>query len=1177
MESTFRNTWTYLVLAFMVLALCLGASAQVVKGSISGTVVDPTGAAVAGAEAKASNVETGQVATTTTDNSGLFKLSLLSVGTYRVEVSKTGFRKTSLAGVGVTPGVDAGLGTVKLEIGSVAETVEVTAATPLVETTQSQITSSFDNKMLTNLPGIQENQGLDTLAALLPGVSGSRDANFANTNGGGGFTSNGLRGRSNDQQLDGQNNNDNSVTGPQIFVGNGDFVDQYQITTNNFGAEYGRNAGSVVNVITKAGTNTWHGTISGTESNSALDSLSGLEKTFQGLTKPSRYNDEFTGATIGGPWLKNKIFFFGGFDDEIISSKIVYGSGSLTPDPAGIAAMAGCYPGSTSMAALQAYGPYAIAGNPTVQAPHDVLLTAPAGYVGFVPNNEDGFCHVEMGGVQRTITNSFHEYDWIARTDITGARDTVYGRYYFQHEINFNTNAFSNAASGYPSNVPSFGQQYGVSWVHKFSDHLLNELRLNYGRLNVEFGGNTLGTVPSDKALTSALANVSFSSSSLLGYGPATNQPQGRIINTYQLQDNLSYVKGRHQIKAGVNYTYQLSPNPFLPNANGRFNYADWSHFGANFPSFTAITLGPNKLDFKEHDSFFYVGDDWKVTQHLTVNLGLTYSYYGQPANLFHDNTVRQQTGGNPFWDPTLPLSVTTFPNIPAPKNSFGPSIGFAYTPGWGGWLFGQDKTVFRGGYRLSYDPPFYNIYLNISSSAPQVLAQTIQPGQPMPAAPFGPAVREQLAPFLVLGVSDPRSFAETNVTPKFSPDRVHSWSFGVQRELSPRAAFEIRYVGNHGQNLFQSINANPYIAGLAQGIADGVYNANVLPAGETPCSAENAVVPSAVGRVNCNEGRLRQRTNTAYSNYNGMQAEFRTNNIFNQLTMKTNFTWSKTTDNATDIFGQFAAGVTYAFSQNPQDFTHGENGLSGLDFPKTWTVTFNEEIPVFKQQHGVVGKMFGGWSVAGTYILQSGQTFTPVQFFSGSCCGPYNNYDTSFDNSFNSGAETARPFLSNPGAPAGTVGMYAGDACNIFFGDPVSCGAPPTALIDYSAANASATNTGVVTTTVVDPKQVHFIVNSPEAQAINGTPFGSAPRNSLRDAITNSANFQLMKTIKFGERVRVAWHMSMVNAFNHRNAGSIDPFIEDAGLVADTTGFANPAVQDQGHRTIRFGLKVAF
>ncbi len=208
-----------------------------------------------------------------------------------------------------------------------------------------------------------------------------------------------------------------------------------------------------------------------------------------------------------------------------------------------------------------------------------------------------------------------------------------------------------------------------------------------------------------------------------------------------------------------------------------------------------------------------------KVSQRLTLNLGLTYSYYGQPAHLFNRNDVRHILSNEPFWNPSLPSSVTEFPNLPAPKNSWGPSIGFAYAVGHGGWLLGDDKTVFRGGYRRSYDPPFYNIYLNIASSSPQVLAQTIPglaQGTPQPAAlpavPTGTNVRSELSPFLTLGVSDPRDFNQTSVVPNFRPDHVDSWSFGIQRELGAHAAFEARYVGNRGRNLFQSVNGNPYV-----------------------------------------------------------------------------------------------------------------------------------------------------------------------------------------------------------------------------------------------------------------------------------------------------------------------------------------------------------------------------
>ena len=1018
---------TIRIAVFLLTLSGVFVSAQVSKGSISGTVIDPSGAAVSDSEIKVTASGTNQSITTTSGATGAFKLSLLPVGAYKMEVSKSGFRKASISEVSVTPGVDTGLGEIKLEVGSASETVEVSAATPLVETTQAQITNTFESTYLNNIPGIQENQGLDVLAVLLPGVSATRDLGLSNTNGMG-FSVDGLRGRSNDQQIDGQNNNDNSVAGPGIFVADTEFVNQYQVTTNNFGAEYGRNAGSVVNIITKSGTNKFHGSVYGTESNSVLTTLTNQQANKvwgDGLTKPPRFNDEFTGATIGGPWVKDKVFFFGGFDDEIISSKTIYGTGNLTPDANGLAQLAACYPGSTSVAALQTYGPYSITGNPTPLGAPQVFNYPSNGYAGFVPNDGATGCNVELAGVQRTLGDGSHQYNWVFRTDVQTSKETFSARYIFQKQVFFNVDE-GQGAQGYPVSVPSLAQSLGLSWTHKITNQMLNELRLNVGRQNVQFGGNTLGTVPLQGELTSGLANVAFQSGSLLGFGPGTSFPQGRIVNTYQIQDNWSYIHGKHQWKAGANFTYQRSPNKFLPNANGAFTFADWGTFAANQPALTSITLGTPNLDFREYDSFYYVGDDWKFTNHLTLNLGLTYSYYGQPANLFHNNDTKQQTSSSPFWDPTLPLGVTTFPSIPAPKNSWGPSIGFAYTPGWGGWLFGENKTVIRGGYRLSYDVPFYNIYLNIASSAPQVLAQTIIPGQPLPANPFGPAVRSELGSSLTLGVSDPRSFSQTEVSPNFGPDRVHSWSFGIQRELGAHAAAEVRYVGNHGGNLFQSIDGNPYIAGLAQGISDGVFNASLLPAGLTPCPQPMPPGgPSAVGRENCNEGKVRERTNTAYSDYNGLQTEFRTTNLFNQLTLKTNYTWSKTTDNASEIFGTFGGGGTYAFSQNPLNYKGAEHGLSGLDFPNTWTVSFNEAIPVFTRQHGIVGHMFGGWSVAGTYILQSGQTYTPEQIFLSSASSPYNTLDNSFNGSFNSGFETARPFISNPSAPAEAVGIY--------------------------------------------------------------------------------------------------------------------------------------------------------
>jgi hypothetical protein len=1157
------------VLALVALTLSLmslgvtPANAQVSKGSISGNIADPQSAAVPDAAVKAVGKETNQEFNATSDNSGLFKLSLLPVGTYRLEITKNGFRKSVFDNVQVEVGADRGMGTIKLEIGEVSSTVEVSAAPPLLESTEAQITNSFTATDIQNFPTILGNEGLDNLALTVPGVTMSRDLGFSNSNGVD-FAVNGLRGRNNDQQIDGQNNNDNSVAGPSLFVSDSEFVQEYQITTSNFGAEYGRNSGSVVNIVTKSGSNTVHGSVYGSESNAALDSLSNIQKQFEGLTKVPWFNDEFVGGTIGGPLWENHVFFFGGFDQEYIPGTSVLSTGDITPTPAGITTLIGCFGNTASLQALQTYGPYGItAGGPTPQSP-TIPTTGELGFIASCPG-------VQYGGVQRVVGDPFKTYNFPLKFDIQTAKNHFYGRFLYNKSTSVNTDAFGTGASGYTANVPAFSQAYGFSWARTLSTRMANEFRASYGRENVEFGGNTLGnTIPNATDIGNAVANITFATTGLLGYGPATNAPQGRIVNTYQLQDNWSYVVGRHQLKAGVNVTQQRSPNFFLPNVNGQWQFSDYGGYASNDPTRIRIASGNPVLPFKETDTFLYVGDDFKVKNNLTLNLGLTWSYYGQPADLFHQITVKNQTGADPLWNPALPSSVTEFPTIPAPKNSWGPNVGFAWTPTWGGRFLGNGKTVVRGGFRESYDPPFYNIYLNISSAAPIVLLNTLTgataAANPLTANPLGPANRTQLAPFLTTGVFDPRSFNETSVTPNFGPQRVYAWSFGVQREIVPKAVFEVRYVGNHATNLFQTINGNPAIAGL-----EALYP-NQVPTGLTPCSAAQAAVPQAIGRANCNEGIVRERTNTAHSDYGALQSELRVNNLWNQVTLKGTYTYSNTTDNASEIFSTGAAGGTSAFSQSQVNFTGDEHGTSGLDLPHSFSMTVTEQLPFFKSQHGLVGHVLGGWVLAGNYFITSGQPYTASQAFAncfsggGACSpnGPGNPYDSAFNLAFVGDDGALRPFLGSNSAPASAVGIYAADACNVF---GVGCADTANTLLSLNAINATGTATPVST------KQVRFITNGAEADAVFSTPFGNVGRNTLRDYWTNTGNFGLFKNFKIKERVTLAWHMQMLNVFNHPNFGTIDPFIEDAGLTSLGTGFANPSLQNGGNRVIKFGL----
>ncbi len=1203
-----------LVAACLAFVWCIPSFGQVLKGSISGTVTDPQGAVVSGAQVKATNTATGAVLTTTTDSSGSFRFNLIPAGNYKVEVSAKGFKTAVQSNVAVDAGRDTGLGGFKLTVGETSTTVEVSAEAPLIETTQAQVTNTFSGTALTTFAGVQENQGLDNLALFVPGVSSVRDNAFSNTNGGQGFSVNGLRGRNNDQQIDGQNNNDNSVAGPGLFVTDPEFVQQYVLITNQFGPEYGRNSGSVVNIITKSGGNAWHGSIYGTENNSILNSLNNFDKNpdicgsgpgSNCLKKPNRLNDEFGGFTVGGPIVKNKAFLFGGFDEEITGQKTTFSTGLLTPTPAGLAAIAAC-PGidPAALAAMQKFGPYGISGgNPT---PNGTPVT---GVMATCPN-------AEFAGVSRTVPQPVHIFDWVMRSDLQLGQDTITGRYLFNRNNSFNLG--DNGPGGYFINVPALSQVALISWTRNISARVVNEARVSFGRLNVEFGGNSFGTEPTAGNLDQALTNVSFRAAGLLGFGPATNLPQQRIVNTWQGQDNLNYVLGKHTVKVGVNWTYQRSPNIFLPNINGQYQFSNWDTFFANTPRRIRIANGPSQLDFREYDTFVYGGDDWKIGKNLTLNLGLTWSYYGQPANLFNDITVpRESNPATAFWastEPTgtdglgntftspgaaIPLSARTEPTIPAPKNSFGPSAGFAYSPQWGGFLTGNGKTTFRGGYRMLYDPPFYNIYLNISTSAPETFLNTVPKAgtHPLPAVPTGPNVRASLASAIQKGVFDPREFAQTHITPDFGPDKVQSWSFGFEREITKNSALEVRYVGNHAYNLFQTLDGNPYIADLKRDFP------NLVPASLTPCTTPlytNANVPFAgfdpTGRTDCNQGVVRTRSNTGFSNYHAAQVEFRANNLFKQLTLRSSYTFSKTLDNVSEIFSTFGGGNTVFFSQNPADQVNGkgEYSFSGLDYPHQWSILATEQLPFFKEQHGLTGHILGGWTVSANYIVASGQRYTPVQ---GSALAAFtangDYYDLGYVLNF-AGADTAHPFLGNLSAPSTAVGIFAGDACNLFAATaadlanfPVCNGTvAPTTLLSLNEINK--TGDGLDPTlplpATIANKQVRFIINASTAQSIFGTPFGNAPRNPVQDAITNIGNFSIYKNVKLGERASFEFHTTLQNVFNHSNFSSVDPVLEDAGLHGAFTGFGDPtqtpSVTDFGifpTRRIFFGGKITF
>jgi hypothetical protein len=237
--------------------------------------------------------------------------------------------------------------------------------------------------------------------------------------------------------------------------------------------------------------------------------------------------------------------------------------------------------------------------------------------------------------------------------------ETIMGRYIFNRGNNFNVD-FGDGAAGYPVSVPALSQAVLIGWTRNLSSRMVNEARVGFNRLNVDFGGNSLGTVPTAGQVDQAVTRVTFSALNFAAIGAATNLPQSRIVNTWQAQDNWNFVMGKHTLKAGVNYTFQRSPNIFLPNIDGAFRYSSWSTFAINTPNRVQLAAGNPSLDFREHDTFLYGGDDWKIGRNLTLNLGLTWSYYGQPANLFNQQEVpRESNPATALWATTSSALTT--------------------------------------------------------------------------------------------------------------------------------------------------------------------------------------------------------------------------------------------------------------------------------------------------------------------------------------------------------------------------------------------------------------------------------------------------------------------------------------------------------------------------------------
>lgn len=1156
-----RASLLFLAMALFATELAFGQG--ITTGSVTGTVQDSQERVITGAAITAVQNETNTTYTGKTNSVGSFELRGLPVGTYTVTIESAGFSKTQIKGVATNAGRATSLGTQTLGITSSTESVTVEASAPILQTDTMQIGESFQTKKLADLP---VGNGLDIVTLYTPGVVPAGDSGFSNQ-GGAQFAANGQRARDNNFQLDGQSNNDTSIGGPVIFFGNQDAVEEIQVLTN-YSAEYGRNTGTVVNYIMKSGTNGYHGSAFEIYNGNWLDSLANQDKSplfgicpkgvaagtataFAGAcTTPvvPRNVDNRYGGTFGGPILKDKLWFFGSTNIEPIRTgpTLASSGGTLTPTSNGLATLAAAFPGNAAVAALKAIGPLAVTkGTLTLGAPQTQLVNG-------VP--------VEFATVNRNVDALSNDHEASGRIDYQlGQNDKIFGRYIYQRQLftNVAINGLAGVAAGQFIDEPSHTHQWGIDWAHTFSPTLINQARFSYSTSTVGFEN---GGFPNCNRgdLAKCPTFVTFSDTTL-GFGEATGFPQGRDVIDYQVQDNASKQFGTHALKFGGEFGRQRQPNTFLPNSAGTFVFSCLaacpagtnSDFIANAPAQFLFADGPPSETFVENDGAFYFQDDWKTRSNLTLTLGMRYEISSQAINGLHDITVARETNpATAFWSQTIPLARRTLPAIPLATKNFGPVVGFSYSPA-GGW-FGNNATVIRGGFRIAYDPEFYNLFTNVAGGAPFInLGQATNCTNCLPASGTGGDVRAADLALIARGV-DPGTRKQTLVSPNLRNPYSEQWNLGVQRQFGSHIVGEARYVGNHGVALFQDVNTNPALNAL---IKAGF--GNFIPSGLTPCNT--AGTPGfSQGYASCDRTRVVSRNNVGMSYYHGLQTRLDFQN-FHGMTAGVSYTFSHSIDTSSEVFNSIGGGSTLAYPQNPFNILGGERTTSGLDYPNVASVYILYDLPFFKDRGGIVGRLLGGWQVNPTYRFTSGQPYTPVEartLGAGTAlCDPTGSFSTA--------NSPCRPILGNPNAPVDTVGAYDNNLqlTNFFTGAPISGSA------------------------------VHWILNDNNAAKVLGTPFGGASRNTVRGDTINQANLAIIKDMKLTERFTVQLRGVAYNVMNRQYRGVPDPQFKNGNFADQQGSFGNTFFNSNGgnppqansifsgidRRRIEVGAKVIF
>jgi carboxypeptidase family protein/TonB-dependent receptor-like protein len=877
-----------ILVALMVLATTPAAFAQITSATVSGIAKDQTLAVLPGVDIVVKNVDTGLTRSVVTDDKGYFTIPGLPPGTYEARASLTGFG-TAVERVTLAVAQEAGLN-LTLKVGATEESVTVVGVSALVDTRSAAMSAVVTEKTISELP-LNGRNYID-LALLQPGVNSFTEKDStSSSNRGTKLNINGMSFRSNSYLLDGANMRGYAgtatVSAAETTLGV-ETIQEFRVVTNAYAADYGRAMGGVISLVTKSGTNTVHGSGFEFYRDSAMDARNYFDR---GADPPPFTRNQF-GASAGGPIQKNRVFFFGGLerlqeDLGVTTTSFVPSdaarSGTLFPISPIMTPYLRLFPAMNAgeASAAQGIGVFAYEFNqPTRENFYQ-------GRLDYTLNDKDSFfARFTSDSADQTVTASFPDY----------ATDSV-----------------------------SRNQFFTAEYKRIVTPALLNTARFSHSRLRFEQLPN-FPSVP-DLAFIAGQDQMGvISVGGLNGIGGTTTNPSSNNSFYWTWSDDLSYVKGRHLLKTGTLVEHLRTNKLTATNIRGSYTFANVRTFLAGTPTrFVGVPPGAQLERVRPNTLVgFYVQDDYRTTDRLTLNLGLRYEFYTLPAEANGlDTTLRDIINDRSF------TSGALFASNPS-RGNVAPRLGFAWDVG------GDGRTAVRGGAGVYHDTdgPFNSAFGIAAFSPPFAATATINnPAFPRPAS-------------LTAGAASARTI-DYNIKQPYGV----TYNLSLQRELAGQIAATVAYAGSRAYELMSAIEANPLVPVIQ---ADG-----------------SKFFPAGAPRRNPAFGPIDYRTNGGHSAYNSLQLSAQ-KRFSHRYQLQASYTLAKAMDN---MQAQLNADVNNSsvYPQDPYD-RDIDWARSDFDVRHVFSSNFVWDVP----GRGT-SAWLGGWQVNGIVTMRTGVPFTPA------------------------------------------------------------------------------------------------------------------------------------------------------------------------------------------------------